>query len=143
VHFDEWWLQKFQMYGFQYSDMLTKRIRKIALSENNKCKMDPHNPDNVGPNGEPYNGQHIWLTMMVFVNPAVAALPQHAHLMAEAGCFERTIDVPGGREIVHRDCLEEKKESVLPEQFAPLSVTPEKYNSWFQKVKARVKPDGQ
>ena len=32
-------------------------------------------------------GQHIWLTGMVFINPEVASLDQHAHLFNGYGCF--------------------------------------------------------
>lgn len=112
------------------------------MKEYKRGLAKPNDPKNIGPDGSAYNAQHVWLTIMVFVNPAVAALPQHAHLLAEKGCYQTTRDGPP-REIVQRECREDKQESVLPDSFKPLEPTPEKHNAWLEKVKARVKPASQ
>lgn len=135
VHLDEYWKNKFQLYGFQYSEALTKSIREVALTEMQEAKRDVDvRPESRGPNGEYWNGQHIWLTMMVFVNPAVASLPEHAHLLAEPGCYGgRTEDT----EIVHAECTKEN-ESKLPESYKSLKPTKERQQAWFSKVKSRI-----
>ena len=127
-------MNKFQLFGFQYSDILTNKIRQVALDEMHKAKADQTNPEELGPDGEYWNAQHVWLTMMVFVNPAVASLPEHAHLMAEPGCY-------GGKseksEIIHVECQGEN-ESKLPDSFKSLQPTKEKKQVWFDKIRERV-----
>lgn len=83
VHQDDWWILKYQSYGFIYSQQLTDKVRSWA-SEEKEAKEAAN-----APNGEPYNAQHIWLSMKVFINPAVASLPEHAHLFFEPGCVYR------------------------------------------------------
>lgn len=80
VHFDDWWIRKYESYGFRYDKELTGKVRYIAQLEINRN-------NETAPNGEPYNAQHIWLSMKVFVNPVVASLPQHAHLFPEHGWY--------------------------------------------------------
>jgi hypothetical protein len=131
VHNDEFWIEKMAMFGFIHSPGLTKKVREIAKGEKFTS---------IAPNGIKLNAQHVWLTMQVFINPSVAALPQHAHLMAEPGCF-----VPSsGGEIVHRECGTgnqpcAKLESVLPENFRALSLDPMHEKQWFEYVKPKVK----
>jgi hypothetical protein len=130
VHDNDWWITKFESLGFKYSPQLTEQVRKIARSES-------HTLDNLGPDGKPYNAQHVWLTMQVFINPMVASLPKHAHLFSEHGCF-------GGRDdkgIAHKECGTERggqTESKLPESFYPLEITPEQDDAWLQQVKASI-----
>jgi hypothetical protein len=84
--------------------------------------------------------------MLVFVNPAVASLPQHAHLLADPGCY-LTRDKNG---LVNRECGKlnlmftgQKQtvamESVLPQEYRALKITEEQDNKWFEHVKSRVK----
>jgi len=115
VHSDEWWIAKFQMFGFTYSDHLTKMVRKSA-KKGRYQKL---------PNGEEFNGQHIWTSMMVFINPQVASLPQHQHLLAEPGCYKGKID---GKH-VKRQCGN-KEETPLPESFKPIKVNNTKFEEW-------------
>jgi hypothetical protein len=144
VHLDEWWLNKFQLYGFQYSEILTQQIRKVALDERHSAQADLTNPENLGPDGEFWNAQHVWLTMMVFVNPAVAALPEHAHLMAEPGCYQGQ---SAEREILQKECEETKPggeaSSKLPDSYKSIHPTKEKQQAWFAKVKARIEAANQ
>jgi glycosyltransferase involved in cell wall biosynthesis len=122
VHTDEWWIRKYESYGFKYDPILTDQVRTWA-------KEESRNETAIAPNGERYNAQHVWLTMKVFVNPVVAALPQHAHLFPEFGCF-------GGRgngQIVHRECGTGKEgalETPLDRSLYPLALTPEMDSEW-------------
>jgi len=93
----------------------------------------------MSPSGKPYKGQHIWLSMKVFVNPVVAALPEHAHLFPEFGCY-------GGRgdgNIQHRECgtgKEGDKETPLDKSMYPLKLTPEMDQKWETMIKKHIKP---
>eukprot|EP00525_Craspedostauros_australis_P006853 CAMPEP_0198108704 /NCGR_PEP_ID=MMETSP1442-20131203/752_1 /TAXON_ID= /ORGANISM="Craspedostauros australis, Strain CCMP3328" /LENGTH=50 /DNA_ID=CAMNT_0043764053 /DNA_START=27 /DNA_END=175 /DNA_ORIENTATION=+ len=48
--------------GFKYSGQLTKMVREAASSEREDKQFR-------APNGAQYNPQHVWLHMMVFINP--------------------------------------------------------------------------
>ena len=131
VHDDEWWINKFESFGFKFSQGLTQQVRKIALKEGSGKRI-------IGPDGKPSNAQHVWLNMQVYVNPVVASLPQHAHLFAEHGCYGGKGD---GRAIVHKECGEGKggnKESKLPASFYPLEMTPEQDEAWLGKVRQSI-----
>ncbi|CAB9523128.1 expressed unknown protein [Seminavis robusta] len=139
VHSPEWWITRMTSFGFVYSKELTEEIRHVASIENREGAANKNNPDKaleaLGPDGEHYNAQHVWLNMLVFINPAVAALPEHAHLLAEQGCYK-------GREggvHIHRECDPSKGESVLPESFRPLQWSVEAHKAWLEKVKSSIK----
>jgi len=132
VHNEVWWISKFTAYGFQYSQELTNKVRRIALDEQQQMipSMVP---------GEPYNAQHLWNKLIVFINPAVAALPEHAHLFAEHGCYHNRT----GDSIGHRECGTGGKaglgESVLPASFYPIKLTDEMDTAWEDLVKKNIK----
>ena len=133
VHQDDWWIAKMEMYGFHYNVDLTYKIRDIAKEEATLRK------GGIQPE-EPYNGQHIWLNMLVFVNPAVAILPQHAHLMAEPGCF---VTRSKSGQIQRRECGTGRgkgKETVLPEAFQPVKVDDpvQRQSQWEQHIRERL-----
>jgi hypothetical protein len=113
------------MYGFTYSEEWTMAVREAADNEKNKFPA---------PNGGIYNAQHVWTTIQVFFNPAVAALPQHAHLLAGPGCFETTKDGV----IINKECGGEK-DSKLPPEFLPLVLTEQQDIDWENLVKKNVK----
>mmetsp|Transcript_1057 Transcript_1057/g.1627 ORF Transcript_1057/g.1627 Transcript_1057/m.1627 type:complete len:380 (-) Transcript_1057:233-1372(-) len=124
VHKNPWWIEKFESYGFRYSDHLTNLVRATALEE--KAKAIP------SPNGEPYNAQHVWLTIQVFINPAVASLPEHTHLFAEPGCFSGS----GSKE-----CGKDPNghlETPLPDEYKPLNLTSEMDDAWVELIKNNV-----
>lgn len=132
VHDETWWIHRMEMFGFVYSEDLTHKIREKAIKEQY---------NGTAPNGMPLNGQHIWLIMKVFINPAVASLPQHAHLLAEPGCFH-------GYTKGHRECgqgedgnagTQTKLETVLPQEYRAIPTNPKQDDDWYQHVKARVK----
>ena len=78
VHQKSWWIRKYESYGFEYDETLTNEAREIAKI--NKKKF-------TGPHNVYLDGFYIRATLIVFVNPFVAALPEHAHLLSELGCY--------------------------------------------------------
>lgn len=87
------------------------------------------------------NAQHVWLSLQVFINPAVASLPQHAHLLAEPGCFlERAKDgSPVNRECGTGNDEQSNIETTLPDAFKPLEITEKMDHDWFEHIRAKVK----
>jgi Methyltransferase domain len=134
VHTREWWITRFQFFGFHFNQDLTDQIQKAASEERDYASGHPDNVTaSIGPDGQPYNAQHVWLNMMVFVNPVVASLPRHAHLLAEHGCYESGL----GKDMVHREC-DGIKESKLPESFYPLKHSTVQHNAWLKLVNASI-----
>lgn len=136
VHGDAWWIRKYESYGFKYDLQLTNLVRATARAE-----MNDANTNQTAPNGKPYNAQHIWMTMKVFVNPVVAALPEHAHLFPEHGCYagkDRSKPPPF---IGARKCGSGKNgklETPLPPDFFPLVPTAEHDKAWADLVKSHI-----
>ena len=138
VHDQEWWIQRMQMYGFQYSERMTWQIRGVARREHRYAEKHQNELlQSIGPSGKPYNAQHVWLNMIVFINPAVASLPEHAHLMAEPGCFDKRDRVGDEHVIINRECNDEN-ETDLPESFKPLKLKPNARQIWLEKVRASI-----
>ena len=130
VHQDEWWIRKYESYGFRYDAQLTNLIRGVASQEGKWNNA-------TAPNGENYNAQHVWLSMKVFVNPMVAALPQHAHLFPEHGCFGGK--EKGTNEMVHQPCGQGSSlESVLPKEYWPLQPTDEQDQAWSDLIRQHI-----
>lgn len=130
VHADEWWIRKYEAYGFRYSESMTKEIRELASKESG-MKL-------TAPNGENYRAQHIFTSMKVFVNPVVAALPQHAHLFARFGCYQNR---EAGGKIINRECGKGRSgelETPLDKAFYPLTLTPEMDAEWERLVKSHL-----
>ena len=69
VHPAWWWKARFSALGFVYLDDLTKIVKKQAQKKDG------------------YRSQHLWTHLLVFVNPPVASLPEHQHLIGGDGCF--------------------------------------------------------
>ena len=132
VHREDWWKMKMEMYGFRYSPELTQAIRTQAWNETHA------NPPRYAPNGKKLGAPHIHSpNMQAFINPAVSALPQHAHMYyQEPGCYSSRQDGV----LYTRDCGDDTGESVLPDDFKPLVITPQQDEQWHQWVKERVKP---
>jgi hypothetical protein len=132
VHPPNWWISKMSMYGFLYDDVLTKTYRNIALKEANA------NIPSIIVEEKSFNAQHVFSNLLVFINPAVAAMEKHAHLMAEPGCY-----VPGIPSLIeNRKCGESennKEESILPKEFEPLVLTPEMDREWEALVKKNIR----
>lgn len=62
VHENEWWIRKFESYGFKYDERLTGEIRDVAAKE-------AFDEIVLQPNGKALNAQHVWTSMKVFINP--------------------------------------------------------------------------
>ncbi len=56
VHKSDWWINRFEMYGFKYSESLTEKARKVVFDEKSERIPFP-----ILWNGEeiPYDGQHM------------------------------------------------------------------------------------
>lgn len=138
VHKSDWWMLKFQSYGFIYSPELTERIRDVATQER-KDRI-------TSPNGKSYGASHIFLNMQVFINPMVASLPQHAHLFAEPGCFKAYGKGKAGNidplNPILRDCQASANETPLPDQYKPLRLTMEMDQAWEDIVKRNINVTG-
>jgi len=67
----------------------------------------------------------------------VAALPEHAGLFPEAGCYDETSD----RKPLHRECGTGRTghlETKLAEELYPLKLTPEMDDAWVEHVKSHI-----
>jgi SAM-dependent methyltransferase len=124
VHPDEWWIAKMESYGFLYDANLSDQIKLLA-------RIEGRNTTAIGPDGRRYGASHIFTSMKVFINPAVAALPQHAHLFPEDGCF-RLYD----KGVIHnKPCDPAKMETTLPASYAPLQFNATKHDEWAEMVR--------
>lgn len=113
VHDTQWWIAKFESFGFVYSAYLTDQIKKVAVEHR----------DDLAPNNQTYNAQHVWTTMMVFINPSVASLPQHNHILSEHGCGVKTDE--------NKRCGEDSKlETPLPADYEPIVLTDDMDAEW-------------
>jgi Methyltransferase domain len=131
VHLDGYWIRKYESYGFKYDEALTKQVRGWATDEQRL--------QNIGPTGAKYNAQHVYLSMKVFINPVVAALPEHAHLFFEHGCYQGRGE--GFDVILRRPCGTGKDghlESVIPPDFLPLNLTQEMDQNWNDLIRSKV-----
>ena len=129
VHKDEWWIRKFELYGFRYMPDITTQVRKEADRE---AWYGPLAVDGSKPN--PQNLYH----MLVFFNPAVGALPEHAHLFAEPGCFENHIN----GNLTLKDCgtgIGADQETPLPPEFKPLPIKESAHKQWEERVQKFIK----
>jgi len=128
VHQDDWWIRKYEAYGFKYDEKLTAEIRKVAKMERNSNKTIT-----FPPTGEKYNAQHIWLSMKVFINPVVAALPEHAHLFGEFGCYINKVKG-------NRACGTDRSgvETPLLPSYYPYNLTQSQDEVWYDIVKANI-----
>jgi len=134
VHWDDWWIARMQSFGFVYSESLTERARNKAREDRGK---GPLPTGELPAFGNVYNPQHVYTSMKVFINPAVASLPEHQHLLAELGCYVDRKD----NEIIRRVCGTGKGKGIetpLPEEYMPLRLTDDQDKAWFDLVKKNV-----
>mmetsp|Transcript_4570 Transcript_4570/g.13172 ORF Transcript_4570/g.13172 Transcript_4570/m.13172 type:complete len:398 (+) Transcript_4570:117-1310(+) len=144
VHKDPWWIRKYEAYGFRYSQELTDEIKKIARQE--KIASDAGSIEPFPPNGQNWNPQHIFMSIKVFINPVVAALPEHAHLFGELGCFtdygkpNRECGVPSYPNR-SSSVASAKVETPLDDAFKPLVLNKKQDEEWYKIVEANISPD--
>ena len=137
IHEPEWWITRFESFGFRHSPYLTEQVRKAANEERDYGRKDETNTAAHGPDGQIFNAQHIWLNMQVFINAMVASLPQHAHLMAEHGCYAPKVE----GKMQHKKCGSgggADLESTLPPSFYPLELKPEQDQAWMDRMKQHI-----
>lgn len=111
VHPDWWWQTRMELTGLQYSDVLTRLFRTVA----GKFRKP-----------QTSEAQHIIFTTHVYINPKVAGLPQHAHLMGMFGCFASWPSKADNKLRQNGPCPD--KEDALPEQFLPVHRTPTQWD---------------
>lgn len=128
VHDGTWWIDRMEAMGFRYADRLTKEMRDKARQDRGNMEYVPEgmSATNVG--------QHIWGTLLVFINPLVTARYEHAHLFAEHGCNS----AKHGRE---QECGKPDSDpdvvnlTPLPDSFKPLKLTKEMDDQWINLIK--------
>jgi len=104
VHPDYWWITRLEMQGFVYSERLTKIMRFIA--------RETKAPGNGNA------GTHLTNTAHVYINPKVASLPQHAHLMGRLGCYRGKGD--------ERPCKDPSQN--VPDEWLPILRSPTQWD---------------
>jgi hypothetical protein len=136
VHPDSWWIRKFEMYGFKYEKELSQQCRKWA--EDGRANVTVMAPD-----GKPFRSEHLTRSLKVFSNPAVASLPQHAHLFPRHGCWKRYATQeekkadPDHFYSITKPC-EGSKETGLPPDYVPLPILPEMHQRWNDTIAAGI-----
>jgi Methyltransferase domain len=123
IHDDAWWIRKFELYGLRYDDVLTQQVRGWGKAEGKNASIS-----GLGPDGKEYLAFHINRSIKVFINPVVAALPEHAHLFPQHGCYKayppiQTRPCTGGLE------------TALPDSYLPLEFQQSKHEDWLQVVR--------
>ena len=124
VHKNDWWIRKYESYGLKYDAALTAEAKEIAKTNKKLYK---------GPHGQYLDGFYVRVTLMVFVNPVVAALPEHAHLFPELGCY-------GGKDNPNRKCNKANGESEPDPKMYPLELTENMDEDWLEWLRPRVAP---
>jgi hypothetical protein len=114
------------MYGFKYSENLTKNARNIAKTDSGTF-----------PTGGKYHPSHIIGSLMVFVNPAVAGRPEHAHMLSEPGCYNEVTKtlIQCGTEPNKRS---REVNTPLPDTFKPIPYNNDKHLEWESLLKYNV-----
>lgn len=79
VHAPWWWIARMEARGLVYSEELSEVVRSMVSYDIN----------NLAHGG-------VLRNIMVFINPAVASLPQHKHLIGGHGCYGGTVDNEDG-----------------------------------------------
>jgi SAM-dependent methyltransferase len=140
IHNDEWWIRKFESHGFLYDATLTQRVREWAAQEGSSSS------NYTLPTGDRPRPQHVFLSMKVFLNPAVASLPAHAHLFPEDGCLGKERPKEQRRDGVLLRHLPRKcgtgragaKETPLPDSYRPPPVDVSMHERWIDAIRAGI-----
>ena len=134
VHSADWWIHRFELLGWKFNPVLTSTVRTLAADETASKSL--------APDGSLYAPFLIMKTVLVFENPEIARLPQHAHLFPEPGCFksrtERAYEAP----FVQRECATGagvKLETKLDKWFQPLSAIKTSDSLWAKRVQPLLK----
>lgn len=129
THEDWWWINRYTLQGFIYSEDLTKRMRRMAGQWKNV---------------DGFNSQHLWHSGLAFLNPKVGSLYEHAHLFGGPGCFtskDRSFPcgTTPGPNMDGRAAQGRTDEDTLPGRFLPRFNTPTK---WDNDIAVQMRPKG-
>jgi 2-polyprenyl-3-methyl-5-hydroxy-6-metoxy-1,4-benzoquinol methylase len=133
VHSTEYWIERFEMQGFKYSKSMSNKAHTIIANE--AFTNIPF------PTGGKYNGQRMRNNFMVFINPPVASLPEHAHLLAEPGCYNELGKASGNTAIQCGEEINPNGRAVstpLPDHYKPIPYKEEKHLEWEALIVANV-----
>ena len=98
IHEKWWWRGRLTAFGFVFAEDLTDLVKRMAAI-------------NITEFGE---AEHLKYGLDVFINPRVAALPQHQHLFGGNGCFGGIVDNrDGGKVCTGADALPKSFEALL------------------------------
>jgi hypothetical protein len=125
VHSTEYWIERFEMQGFKYSKTMSEKARTIINNE-----ISAKIPF---PTGDIYGGYHMLTNFMVFINPSVASRPEHAHLLAEPGCYNDLEQESGNTAIQCGEELNTNAKSLstpLPDYYKPIPYKEVKHLEW-------------
>lgn len=104
VHNHLWWRARMEAQGFVFSQELTDLARKISLDGASAAPPSEHVPG---------MSQHLIHGLRVFINPEVASMRQHHHLIGGHGCPDDSVDNTNGG-------VECKGVDALPRDYQPL-----------------------
>ena len=77
---DWWWIARFQAAGFVHSPQLTTQWKQKSSAEQRSFAKK-------NSRGDRFNSQHLNMNLLVFINPTIAARPEHQHLFGGPGCW--------------------------------------------------------
>ena len=129
VHSTDWWIHRFELLGWKFNPVLTSTVRTLAADETASKSL--------APDGSLYAPFLIMKTVMVFENPEIARLPQHAHLFPEPGCFKSRSSRAYESPFLQRECATGagvKLETKLDKWFQPLSAKKASDSLWVKRV---------
>jgi hypothetical protein len=122
VHARWWWKARLTASGFVYSKDLSMQLRDYAMAGRNDFS-------------KPYS-QHLVHSMMVFINPAVANLPAHKHLIGGHGCHRGGVDNNNGG----GPCTGDNNSDRLPPQYEALLDCEVEHKVWKCQDNPRATP---
>ena len=125
LHDKDWWIRRLSSFGFLYEPDLTKQVVEWAV----------HPTEEPRPQGI---AKMLAESLLVFMNPVVASLPDHLHIFPEMGCGSKV-----GGALMRRYCgtgLQAAWETPLPTSMRPLELTGAMDNEWVNALVARGMP---
>jgi hypothetical protein len=97
VHAPWWWKARFEARGFIYSEYLSSMAHDLVQVDKERFKQ----------------GNQL-VGLLVFINPRVASLPRHKHLLAGHGCYDRAVDNEnGGAACTGSDALPDEYKTLI------------------------------
>ena len=133
VHDKEWWIVRMQSMGFVYAESLTNKLKKIAREDKDRRDLVAQMAN--FPERETFGvGQHLWGTLLVFLNPLVLSRHEHAHLYSEHGCNHPQ----RGRE---QECGKAglgagvEMNTALPPEYKAIPITKEMDANWLDLIR--------